>query len=97
MPKKIAFSIDHALSASDARLRFEAEARRRLAEQPGLAVTYSWEGDEMAFEASSPLGKVKGRAVFLDKKIEISGEIPFFAPEKLAMEIVKKEMAKILL
>jgi len=97
MPKKISFSVDHTLSASDARLRFEAEARRRLAQQPGLAVSYAWEGDEMVFEASSPLGKVKGRAVFLDKKIEISGEIPLFAPAGMAEELVKKEMAKILL
>ena len=97
MPKKLSFSVDHTLSASDARARFEADAKRRLAEQPGLAVTYAWEGDEMVFEASSPLGKVKGRAVFMDHKIEISGEIPFFAPAGAAMDIVKKEMGKILI
>jgi hypothetical protein len=94
--KKLSFSIDHALSAKDARARFEAEARRRLAEQPGLAVSYSWEGDDLVFEASSPVGKVRGRAVFLDKRIDISGEIPFFAPEKLAIGIVREEMGKIL-
>ena len=97
MAKKLSFSVDHTLSASEARTRFEAEAKRRLSEQPGLAVSYAWEGEELVFEASSPLGKVKGRAVFMDKRIDISGEIPFFAPAEMAKEIVKKEMGKILL
>jgi hypothetical protein len=97
MASTITFSIPHNLTAEAARLKLMSAAEKKLAgggEKP--LVSYHCEGNNVIFKAEVFGLSVNGNALFEDKNIAVTAEIPFILTPEQAESMIRAEIGNLL-